>query len=120
MIERLQRIASVLARIEWLLLVLCLAFIGLFIYSLAQTGDTEAEALMMPAMVGFCWSALLICIARLFIRIPEQPGKQHGFWRRTVLRFQRSMAGLLAILVIALTLTVVVFSYQFLRLFFMA
>jgi len=118
MIERLQRIASLLMRLQPLIVLLGLAFIGLFAYSLLQF-EGDRNSAMLPAIAGFCWSILLFAIARLFSRVPERPQASHGFWRRWDLRFRRALMTVMAILMLLLTLAVLVLSYQLLRTNFM-
>lgn len=118
MIERLHLIASILARIQGLILGLAILFAGLFVYSLFQF-RADGDSLMMPAIAGFCWAAVLYACARLFARIPEKPGPHHGFTRRLSLRLRRAAMGLMAIIMLALTLMVLVVSYQLIRTWFM-
>lgn len=120
MIERLQRIASFLARIRLLILGLGLGFLGLFVASLFSAAGVGNDALMMPAIAGFCWAGLLLSYSLLFAELPEQPGPQHGFLRRISLRLRRALMSLLALLMLGLTGVVVVLSYQMLRLFLAA
>lgn len=118
MIERLQLIASFLQRLQTLLLVLLLLFAGLFAFSLFQY-QGDSGSLMLPAIVGFCWALLLIAFARIFAEIPERPGRQHGWLRRLGLRFRRGMMTIMAVLILALSLAVLILSYQLLRTYFM-
>jgi len=117
MIERLQRIASFLARLEPLILLLGLGFLSLFVASLFGLGGVRNDALMMPAIAGFCWAALLFSVARLFAAVPEKPTPQHSFGRRLALRLRRAAVAFVALAMAALTGTVLVLSYQMLRLF---
>ena len=116
MIERLQLIASFLARHQGLILLLLVAFAALFTYSLFQfRGD--GDSLMMPALA--CWALTLLAYARLFAQIPEKPDKQHGFLRRQSLRLRRAAMHVLALMLILVGLAVLVLSYQLLRTWFM-
>jgi hypothetical protein len=118
MIERLQLIASFLARHQGLILLLLVAFAALFTYSLFQfRGD--GDSLMMPALAGICWALTLLAYARLFAQIPEKPDKQHGFLRRQSLRLRRAAMHVLALMLILVGLAVLVLSYQLLRTWFM-
>ncbi|MCI5106211.1 MAG: hypothetical protein MRY76_05845 [Pseudomonadales bacterium] len=114
MIERLQLIASFLARHQGVILFLVLAFAALFAYSLFQF-QGDGDSLMMPALAGFCWALTLLAYARLFAEIPEKPGKHHGFLQRQSLRLRRAAMQLLALLLILVGLAVLVLSYQLLR-----
>lgn len=119
MIERLQRIASLLSRLRLPILLLTLLFAGLFVVDLYRQ-DSADSALMLPALVGFFWSALLYSYAHLFAQLPDRPRPEHGFWQRLNLRFRRLLMTIMALLMFVLTLAVVVLSYQLLRTHFAA
>lgn len=118
MIERLQRIASFLARLRPLILLLGLGFVGLFVVSLFGLGGVRNDALMMPAIAGFCWAALLLSVSHLFATVPERPTPQHRFGQRLLLRLRRAAVIFIALVMAVLTVTVLLLSYQMLRLFF--
>lgn len=119
MIERLQRIASILMRLQPLIIILGLAFLALFAYSLLQF-EGDRNSALLPAIAGFCWANLLFAFGRLFNQIPERPQAGHGFWRRWDLRFRRTLMTGMAILMLLLTLAVLLLSYQLLRTNFMS
>lgn len=114
MIERLQRIASLLSGLRLPILLLAMLFLGLFVFSLFQQG-TDRESAMLPALVGFLWAVLLYSFSRLFAEVPERPQPQHGWRQRLSLRLRRWLMSIIAILVILLTLAVLVLSWQLLR-----
>lgn len=119
MIERLQLIASFLARVRWLILVLGLGLAILFVLSLFQPESVGGDQLMLPAVAGFCWMVLLYSFSRLFITVPEKPGPEHGWIRRLGLKFRRGLMWLMGLAMIALGVAVLVLSYQLLRTYFM-
>lgn len=118
MIERLQRIASLLMRLQPLIILLGLIFLAMFAYSLLQF-EGDRNSTMLPAIAGFCWAILLFAFARLFSRVPERPQASHGFWRRLNLRFRRGLMTVMAFFMLVLTLAVLLLSYQLLRTNFM-
>ena len=118
MIERLQRIASFLARLRLLIVLLGLFFLGLFTVSLFGLGGVANDALMMPAIAGFCWAALLYAHGRLFVQVPEKPHAGQGFFTRLSLSLRRAVMACLGLLLLATTAVVLVLTWQMLRLFF--
>ncbi len=118
MIERLQRIASVLLRVQALVVTLSGLFLLLFIYGLFQF-EGDRNTVMLPAIAGFCWSLLLFAFARLFHVLPERPQRRHGFLQRWNLTIRRALMCVMAVLMLVLTVAVLVLSYQLLRTNFM-
>lgn len=114
MIERLQRIASVLLRVQALILLSGLVFMGLFAWGLFQL-ESDRNTLMLPALAGFCWSLLLFAFARLFNEVPERPQSTQRLGRRWSLKIRRALMSVMAVLMLLLTLAVIVLSYQLLR-----
>lgn len=119
MIDRLQRIASTLDTMKWLLLVLALVFASVFVWALLEPMGSEGESPMLPAIAGFCWMVLLYSFAALFARIPEPPQRSHGWRRRMSLKLRRGLMTVMAVLMLALGLAVLVLSWQLMRTWFM-
>ena len=118
MIERLQRIASVLLRLQIPLTVLAVMFAGLFVYSLFQFQD-EGSSFMLPAIAGFCWALLLISFAHLFAELPASPSADDGLVTRWSLKLRRTAMTAMALVMLALTGAVLLLSWQLIRTYFM-
>ena len=118
MIERLQRIASLLLRLQLLFILLGIVFAALFVYSLFQfQGDSGSY--MLPAIAGFSWAMLLISFAHLFANVPASPGEQDAMLTRWSLKLRRTLMTLMALVMLGLTGAVLLLSWQLIRTWFM-
>lgn len=118
MIERLQRIASLLLRLRLLFVILGVLFAGLFVYSLFQfQGDSGSY--MLPAIAGFCWAMLLLSFAHLFAELPASPSDQDGMLTRWSSKLRRSLMTGMALVMLGLTGAVLLLSWQLIRTWFM-
>jgi len=119
MIERLQGIASVLLKLRIPILLLALTSGVLFVASVLQM-EGDRNSMLLPSLAGFCWAALLFAFAHLFAAIPERPRPSHGLLKRWSLEFRRFLMTVMAILMLVLTVTVVILTWQLLRTNFMS
>ena len=115
MIERLQRIASLLNRLRALIVLLAAGFLLLLVAALFEIAGVSYDALLVPAVIGFAWSATLYSFSGLFARVPERPGPGTPLLRRLRISSQRAMIWVLAILMLALTIALLMLSSQMLR-----
>jgi len=116
MIERLQQIASPLARLRPLIVTLGLASLLVFCLSLFGAAGIDADSYMMPAVAAVAWSGLLLCVSYLFQQVPAKPNPGQSLFTRAGLHLRRSLYWILALAVLALTTTVLILSWQMLRL----
>lgn len=115
MIERLQRIATLLARFRLPIFVLAgfsLIVLGL---SVIENPWLNGDDLLMPSILGFCWALMLYSVSALFQHIPDQPGEEDGIRRRTSLRLRRLMLWLIGLLTLISIGGLIVLSYQLMR-----
>jgi hypothetical protein len=118
MIERLQRIASVLLRLQILLILLAVLFAGLFVYSLFQfQGDSGSY--MLPAVAGLCWAMLMLSFAHLFAELPAPAAQEDGLLRRWSYKLRRTAMTAMALVMLGLTGAVMLLSWQLIRTWFM-
>jgi hypothetical protein len=115
MIERLQRIASLLQRFRLPIIVLG-GFSGMVIgLSVVQNPLLEGDALLMPSILGFCWALMLYSTGELFQTVPPKMGKGEPLGRRFTVGFRRAILWVLAILTVGSVAALLVLSYQILR-----
>jgi len=115
MIERLQAIATFLSRFRLFIGLLGVVFVGLFLMSLFEVGSAAEYDLLIPAIVGFCWAAILLSFASFFISIPAKFEKGAKLGARLVSRIKRGLAQGLGLLMISLTIALVLLTYRLLR-----
>lgn len=115
MIERLQRIATILARFRLLVFVLAGFSLVVLILSVLDNPLLDNDTLLMPAILGFCWALMLYSTGELFQDIPNKAGSEATFRRRMAVRVRRGMLWILGTLTIASTAALVVLSYQLMR-----
>lgn len=115
MIERLQRIATILARFRLAIFVLAGFSLVVLILSVLDNPLLDSDTLLMPAILGFCWALMLYSTGELFQRIPNKAGSEATFRRRMAVGVRRGILWVLGILTIASTGALLVLSYQLLR-----
>ncbi|PCJ22430.1 MAG: hypothetical protein COA96_14460 [SAR86 cluster bacterium] len=115
MIERLQRIATLLVRLRILIFSLGGLSIVFILLSLIETPWLNDDKLLVPAILGFCWAVTLYSISKLFVSVPAIPDASAGFRARLSARIRRGMLWLLGIFTLALSFAVLILSYQLLR-----
>ena len=115
MIERLQRIATILARFR--LPIFVLAGFSLLVLGLSVLDNPllDSDSLLMPAILGFCWALMLYSTGELFQQIPGKASSEATFRRRMAVRVRRGMLWILGVLTLASAAALVVLSYQLMR-----
>ena len=115
MIERLQRIATVLARFRLPLFVLAGFSLVVLVLSVLDNPLLDNDRLLMPAILGFCWALMLYSTGELFQEIPGKAGSEATFHRRMGVRVRRGILWVLGILTIAGAAGLLILSYQLTR-----
>jgi len=115
MIERLQRIATILARFRLAIFVLAGFSLLVLVLSVLDNPLLDGDTLLMPAILGFCWALMLYSTAELFQVIPDKAGREATFRRRMAVRVRRGILWVLGILSLASTAALLVLTYQLLR-----
>ena len=115
MIERLQRIAIILHRLRPLIILLGILGLAGFILSAVNPTWWEGAAWLGPCGLLFCWCLTLYSVAGVFSRVPPRASPEMGWWQRCKINARRVVVWFLAILMVILTLTMVVLTYQMLR-----
>ena len=115
MIERLQRIATILARFRLPLFVLAGFSLVVLVLSVLDNPLLDNDRLLMPAILGFCWAVMLYSIGKLFQEIPDKAGSEATFRRRMGVRVRRGILWVLGILTIAGAAGLLILSYQLTR-----
>ena len=119
MIERLQKFAKVLSRISYILLLLAGACAGLILLSLIDNPWLADDRWLLHSFTGFLWLLMLYTLSQVFPRLPP-PAESGENWRqRLSYRLRRGMMWLLAMLFISLSVSLILLSYQLLRVAFM-
>lgn len=118
MIERLQRIATFLRPLRLLIFVIGGFSIVVLLLSLFENPWLIGDRLLIPSILGFCWSATLYSISKLFAVVPGKPNAGAGFRDRLSIRLRRGGLWILAVLTVGLTIAVVVLSFELLRTWF--
>ena len=75
----------------------------------------DSDALLMPAILGFCWALMLYSTGELFQSIPDKAGREATFRRRIAVRLRRGLLWVLGILTIASGVALLILSYQLMR-----
>lgn len=115
MIERLQRIATILARFRLPIFVLAGFSLLVLVLSVLDNALLDNDTLLMPAILGFCWALMLYSTGELFQAIPENVGSEATFRRRMAVRVRRGLLWILGILTIASAAALLILSYQLMR-----
>ncbi|GJM12723.1 MAG: hypothetical protein DHS20C12_11260 [Pseudohongiella sp.] len=115
MIERLQRIATLLAWFRIPIFVLAGFSLLVLFLSVLENPLLDGDSLLMPAILGFCWALMLYSTGELFQAVPAKPQSEVPFRERMALRIRRAVLWVLAVLTIVSTAALVVLSYQLLR-----
>ena len=118
MIERLQKFAKVLSRIRYLLLLLAGVCAGLTLLSLIDNPWLADDRWLLQSFMGFLWLIMLYILSQVFARLPP-PVESAENWRQLLsYRLRRSMMWLLAMLFLSLGVSLILLSYQLLRVSF--
>ena len=115
MIERLQRIATILARFRLSIFVLAGFSLMVLVLSVLDNPLLDDDMFLMPAILGFCWALMLYSTSELFQVIPEKAGNKTTFLRRMAVFVRRGMLWILGILTIAGAAALFMLSYQLMR-----
>ena len=115
MIERFHTIATSLHRFRPLLVVLGALSLLLVALNLFENRWLQGDELLIPAIIGFCWLLTLYSIASVFAVVPQRADADAGILRRL-----GALMWILAVVMLGLTLTLLLFTYQMLQAWFMA
>ncbi|MEQ8954980.1 MAG: hypothetical protein RL120_12685 [Gammaproteobacteria bacterium] len=115
MIDRLHSLARKLIRGRFLFISLAALSIVVLLASLLSVAGLSADVHLVPAILVFCWSATLLSFAGLLSNVPSKPDKTVRWRQRLAIRLQRFTLGMLGLLVVALSIAVLVLSWQLLR-----
>ncbi|PCI77468.1 MAG: hypothetical protein COB20_08145 [SAR86 cluster bacterium] len=115
MIERLQRIATILARFRLSIFVLAGFSLVVLVLSVLENPLLDSDTLLMPAILGFCWALMLYSTAELFQVIPGKASSEATFRRRMAVRVRRGILWVLGTLTIASAAALFILSYQLMR-----
>jgi hypothetical protein len=116
MIEKFSAIAKKLA---WLLMVIKLllaGFLCLFFLAIFELAGIKSETFLIPSLLGFLWSGLLLFMLVTFPDVPVKLAKQANFLAKTQVAFKRAIYYFLTIIFLVLTLAIVLLSLKFIRL----
>ena len=119
MIERLQKFAKVLSRIRYILLLLAGACAVLVLLSLIDNPWLSDDRWLLYSFMGFLWVLMLYTASQVFPRLPPAVASAENWRQRLSYRLRRGMMWLLAVLFLSLTLSLILLSYQLLRVSFM-
>ena len=115
MIERLQRIATLLARFRLAIFILAGFSLVVLVLSVLDNPLLDNDTLLVPAILGFCWALMFYSTGELFQGIPDKAGSEATFRRRMAVRVRRGMLWVLGILTIASAAALLILSYQLMR-----
>jgi fatty acid desaturase len=115
MIERLQRIATILARFRLPLFVLAGFSLVVLVLSVLDNPLLDNDRLLMPAILGLCWALMLYSTGELFQEIPHKAGSEATFRRRMGVRVRRGILWVLGLLTIVSAAGLLILSYQLMR-----
>ena len=115
MIERLQRIATHLRRFRILMALIALLSLGVLILSLVENPWLNGDALLIPAVLSLTWAVMLLSFAGLFEHLPQKPDAKAGWRVRLAYKVRHATVWLLGVMVVALCGSLVILTYQLLR-----
>lgn len=115
MIERLQRIATLLTRIRLPIFVLAGFSLLVLVLSVLDNPLLHNDTLLMPAIIGFCWALMLYSTAELFRHVPDSAAADEPLRTRMAVRARRGLLWILGVLTIASSLALLFLSYQLMR-----
>lgn len=115
MIERLQRIATILVRFRLPIFVLAGFSLLVLVLSVLDNPLLDNDDLLMPAIMGFCWALLLYSTGELFQGVGENAAPATTFRGRMAQRIRRGLLWVLVILTILTAVALFILSYQLMR-----
>ena len=119
MIKRLERIASILRKVRFLIIIIGAASLFLLLVSYLGSPSIESETWSIPSLLVFGWSLALYCLQELFIDVPEKLDKTEPWRSRFSNTMRRLGFRLLGVAVLSLTAALVILSYQLMRTWYM-
>tara|TARA_B110000014_G_C19727847_1_gene380217 strand:+ start:211 stop:579 length:369 start_codon:yes stop_codon:yes gene_type:complete len=115
MIKRLQRIASFLKKIRFLIIGLGVMSLLLLLASFFDNPWIESEIWTIPSLLLFCWSLALFSLEELFINVPEKLEKTVSWRLRVSNTIRRAGFRILGMALILLSAALLILSYQLIR-----
>lgn len=115
MIERLQRIATILHRFRALITFLGFTSFGVFSISMLNNPWIDGNVWLIPSLLLLCWSLALFSLLSLFQRIPDKVDKTSPWRKRLSNSFRRGAYWLAGAAFVALSSALLMLTYQLLR-----
>lgn len=115
MIERLQLIATHLLPFRVVMVLVAVLSFAVLVLSLLDNPWLADDALLIPAVLCFTWSATLLSFSGLFANMPHKPGAGSGWRARLSYRLRHAVLWLLGLTMVALCGVLFVLTYQLLR-----
>lgn len=115
MIERLQRIATILHRFRALITFLGITSFGVFSISMFNNPWIDGNVWLIPSLLLLCWSLALFSLLSLFQRIPDKVDKTSPWRKRLSNSFRRGAYSLAGAAFVALSSALLMLTYQLLR-----
>ena len=119
MIERLQKFAKFLSRIRYTLLLLAGACAVLILLSLIANPWLSDDRWLLHSFMGLLWVLMLYTASQIFARLPPPVESAENWRQRLSYRLRRGIMWLLAMLFLSLSVSLILLSYQLLRVSFM-
>lgn len=95
-----------------LAIVTSLLFMGLFCYAVIVEDGGENDVYIIPSIMGFIWSLLLISIISLFTNVPDIPSSDEKFFNRIKIRIKRGFYHLLSFLFVIITIAIILLTLR--------
>jgi len=115
MIERLQRIATILHRFRVLITFLGITSFGVFSISMFNNPWIDGNVWLIPSLLLLCWSLALFSLLGLFQRIPDKVDEASPWRKRLSNSFRRGAYWLAGAAFVALSSALLILTYQLLR-----
>ena len=119
MIERLQRIASFLEKIRFLIIILGISSFLVLVISFLDNPWFDSDLWSIPSLLLFCWSLALFSLEELFVGAPKKLDKGASWRSRASNATRRAGLRVLGLAFIVLSIALLVLSYQLLRTWYM-
>lgn len=85
--------------------------------SLVENPWLDQDSWLIPGITALLWFLMLYSLSYLFLSVPSAPDPEMGWRQRLSSKLRRGLSWIAGVLFLALTLALLLLSYQLLRVF---
>ena len=115
MIERFQRIATILRRIRPVIICGLAASFLIILVSFFKDSWLSFEFWLIPSFLALCWFLVLFSFGEIFSFVPELSTKQTSWSKRLLNSVHRTWYRSLGVFSVCVFIALIILSYQLLR-----